>query len=129
MIDKTKDNFTQTLSVKEIVEELEISKDDYYRTLSISKDEDLELHLKKEPNSCFINNYFDVSLKTIVKAYFSNRECSVPEVVYHILPVLKLTRIIPAVYFVNTNPPEERVQVLLSEKELSELPDNSPKRF
>ena len=28
--------------------------------MSISKDEDLELHLKKKPNSCFINNYFDV---------------------------------------------------------------------
>ena len=30
------------------------------------------------------------------------------------------------VYFVNTNPPEERVQVLHSEKELSQLPGNSP---
>ena len=59
----TKDNFTQSLSVKEILDELEISKDDYYRALSISKDEDLELHLKREPNSCFVNNYFDVGLK------------------------------------------------------------------
>ena len=53
VIDPTKDNFTQPLSVKEILDELEISKDDYYRALSISKDEDLELHLKKEPNSLF----------------------------------------------------------------------------
>ena len=53
MIDPTKDNFTQPLSVKEILDELEISKDDYYRALSISNDEDLELHLKKEPNSLF----------------------------------------------------------------------------
>ena len=59
----TKDNFTQSLSVKEILDELEISKDDYYRALSISKDEDLELHLKREPNSCFVNNYFDIGLK------------------------------------------------------------------
>ena len=29
-------------------------------------------------------------------------------------------------YFFNTNLPEERVQVLLSEKKLSELPDNVP---
>ena len=63
MIDPTKENFTQPLSVKEILDELEISKDDYYRTLSILKDEDLELHLKRKPNSCFINNYFDVGLK------------------------------------------------------------------
>ena len=33
--------------------------------------------------------------------------------------------IFPAVYFVNTNPPEERIQILLSEKELSEIPDDS----
>ena len=44
---------------------------------------------------------------------------------YHILPELKLRRIFPAVYFVNLNPPEERVQVLFPEKEISELPDDS----
>ena len=63
MIDPTKDNFNQPPSVKEILDELEISKDDYYRVLSISKDEDLKLHLTREPNSCFANNYFDVGLK------------------------------------------------------------------
>ena len=63
MIDPTNDNFAQSPSVKEILDELEISKDDYYRALSISKDEDLEWHLKREPNSCFVNNYFDVGLK------------------------------------------------------------------
>ena len=42
VIDPTKDNFTQPLSSKEILDELEISSDDYYRALSISKDEDLE---------------------------------------------------------------------------------------
>ena len=55
VIDPTKNNFTQPLSVKEILDELEISKDDYYRALSISKDEELELHLKRKPNSCFVN--------------------------------------------------------------------------
>ena len=64
MIGPTKDNFTQPLSVKEILDELEISKDDYHRAFSILKDDDLELHLKREPNSCFVNNYFDVGLKT-----------------------------------------------------------------
>ena len=61
--DPTKDAFTQPPSVKEILDKLEISKDDYYRVLTISKDEDLELHLKREPTSCFVNNYFDVGLK------------------------------------------------------------------
>ena len=63
VIDPTKDNFTQPLSSKEILDELEISSDDYYRALSISKDEDLERYLKRKPNSDFVNNYFDVGLK------------------------------------------------------------------
>ena len=42
----TKHNFTQLLCVQEILDELEIAKVDYYRALSISKDEDLELHSK-----------------------------------------------------------------------------------
>ena len=49
--------------MKEILDELKISKNDCYRPLSISKYEDLELHLKKRSNSCFVNNYFDVGLK------------------------------------------------------------------
>ena len=40
-----------------------ISKDDYYKAFSVSKDNDLELRLKMQPNSCFINDYFDVGLK------------------------------------------------------------------
>ena len=48
---------------KEIANELKNSKDDYYRTLTKSKDEDLQLHLKIEPSSYFANNYFDVGLK------------------------------------------------------------------
>ena len=63
MIGPTKKNFTQPLSAKETLDELEISKDDYYRALSISKDEDLELRLKREPYFSFVINYFDVSLK------------------------------------------------------------------
>ena len=60
VIDPTKDNYTQPLSITEI---LEISKDDYYRALPISKDEDLVLYLKRQPDSWFVNNYFDVHLK------------------------------------------------------------------
>ena len=60
VIDPTKDNFTQSLCVKKILDQLEISKDHYYRVLPISKDEDLQLHVKREPNSSFVNNYFAV---------------------------------------------------------------------
>ena len=48
---------------------------------------------------------------------------------YHILSKLKLRRIFATVYFVNTNPPEERAEVLLSEKELRELPGDIPNIF
>ena len=40
MVDPTKDNFTQSLNIQEILNELEMSEDDYYKALSISKDED-----------------------------------------------------------------------------------------
>ena len=68
-------------------------------------------------------------MKTIAKAYLSNRECSVQEEVYHIFPELNLRRIFPAVYFVNANLPEKRVQVFIYEKELGGLPDDSPNIF
>ena len=63
VIDPTKDNFTQPLSIQEILDELEIAKDDYYKSLSVLKDDNLELLLKRQPNSCFVNTYFDVGLK------------------------------------------------------------------
>ena len=204
MIDQTKDNFSQPLSIKEILDELKMSKDVYCRSLSISKDEDLQLHLKRQPNSCFFSNYFDdycralsiskdedlqlhlicnnhfdvglkpwqenmdiqpvfneyeavtyiceyfsktedhcsqamkkaagetfennmhhrVTMKTIAKVYLSNRVRSVLEVVYNILPKIRriFRRIFPALYFVNKNLPEKRLQLLLSEKELAKQP-------
>ena len=86
--------------------------------------------MKQAPKEAFENNmHHHSTMEIIAKAYLSNRECSVQQAVYHILPELKLRRIFPALYFVNTNPLEERVQVLLSEKELSELPDNIPNIF
>ena len=85
---------------------------------------------EKATKKVFENNmHHHDAMKTIAKAYLSNRECSVRETVYHILPELKLRRIFPDVYFVNTNPLGEGVQVLLSEKELGELQDESPDIF
>ena len=86
--------------------------------------------MKQAAKEAFENNmHHHDTMKTIAKAYLSNRECSVQKAVYHILSELKLRRILPAVYFVNTNLSEERVQVLLSEKELRELPDDRPNDF
>ena len=48
VIGPTKDSFTQPPSKTKLIDNLEISKDDYCRTLSISKDDDLDLRLKRE---------------------------------------------------------------------------------
>ena len=47
VIDPTKNNFTKPFSIQEILDELQVSKDDYYKALSVSKDDYLELHLKR----------------------------------------------------------------------------------
>ena len=57
VIDPIKDNFTQLMSIKEIIDELKIYKDDYYKALSISK-EDLKLDLKRQPNSCWLTGKY-----------------------------------------------------------------------
>ena len=86
--------------------------------------------MKQAAKEAFENNMrHRKTMKTITKAYLSNKERSVQETVYHILPELKLRRTFPAVYFVSTNITRKRVQVLLSEKELRELPDDSPNIF
>ena len=91
-----------------------------------SKTEDQCLQaLKQAAKEAYENNMYHHD----TKAYLNSRQCSVQEAVYHILPGLKLRKIFAAVYFVNTNLPEENFQVLLSEKELSELPDDSPNIF
>ena len=96
-----------------------------------SKNEDqCSQAIKNEAKKAFENNtHHHDTMKKIAKAYLTNRECSVQKAVYQILPELKLRRIFPAVHFVNTNLSEERFQVLLPEKQLSELVDNSPDNF
>ena len=86
--------------------------------------------MKEAAKEAYENNmHHHDTMKTIAKVYLNSRECSVQENVYRSLPELKLRRIFPTVYFVNTNLPEERVQILFSEKKLSELPDDSPNIF
>ena len=61
------------------------------------------------------------TMKNILKAYTSNRECSVQAVVYHILPELHLRRFFPGVQFVNKYLPEERSKIPQTEEQLSSL--------
>ena len=178
VMDPEKENYKTLLTIDETLLKLDISKEDYYHSLSISVDDDYEPHLIRPPNSCFVNNYFDASLrawqanmniqpvfneykavaymcsffsksedkcsfamkqaarearkldqfntmKNILKAYTSNRECSVQEAVYHIFPELHLRRVFPGVQFVNTALPEGRSKILQTEGQLSSLPEDS----
>ena len=53
-----KDDYMIPLSIGEILAFLDISYSDYKQALSISSSNDFEIHYKRSPNSCYINNYF-----------------------------------------------------------------------
>ena len=52
-----KENFEEVSSIH-ILMELNITEEEYYNALSISSDSDFQIHIKREPNACFINNFF-----------------------------------------------------------------------
>ena len=58
LLDSTKDDCEEINKIDEILASLEISKHDYKEALSISEDNDFQIHYKWPPNSCFVNNYF-----------------------------------------------------------------------
>ena len=55
-------NYQEIPSIEEILLHLEITPEEYYNALSISSDNDFQIHLKRAPNSCFVNNYFSEGL-------------------------------------------------------------------
>ena len=50
---------------------------------------------------------------------------SVQEAVYQVMPELWLRKVFPAVVFANSNLPENRYRICLSEDEIKELDENS----
>ena len=59
----SKDTYQKDSSMNDVLLEFQLTKKEYYWTLSISSDNDFKLHLKRDTNSCFINNYNSVLLK------------------------------------------------------------------
>ena len=55
---KAKDNYVELKSIEKSLSLLEISSKNYEEALSIPDDSDLEIHYKRAPNLCFVNNYF-----------------------------------------------------------------------
>ena len=62
-LETSKDTYWKDLSIDSVLLELQLTKKEYYWTLSISSENDFQLHLKRDTNSCFINNYNPVLLK------------------------------------------------------------------
>ena len=53
-----KENFDDIPGIKNILAELKLTEEEYYGALSILSDFDFQIHLKRKPNACFINNFF-----------------------------------------------------------------------
>ena len=61
--DVQREDYIKPKSIEEILNMLDINVDAYYRSLEISDDNDFQIHLRRTPNSCFVNNYFRVGLE------------------------------------------------------------------
>ena len=63
ILNPCKENFEEVPSIENILSELGITKEEYYNALSISCDSDFQIHIRRKPNACFINNFFIEGLK------------------------------------------------------------------
>ena len=63
ILNPTKDGFKKVPEISEILTKLNVTERERYSVLSISSDSDFQIHLKRQPNSCFINNFFSKSLQ------------------------------------------------------------------
>ena len=61
--DGQREDYIEPKSIEEILNMLDINVDAYYRSLEISDDNEFQIHLRRTPNSCFVNNYFRVGLE------------------------------------------------------------------
>ena len=98
---KIKGTFDTNLTIEKILADLGISSKDYYWALSISRDSHYQIHFKRAPDSCFVNNYNPILLKawqanidlqpvydyykaiTYMTAYFSKSETETTEALKH----------------------------------------------
>lgn len=59
-----KESFEQVPSINEILSKLCLTKDEYYKCFFISRDSDFQIHLERNPNVCFVINYFIKGLQS-----------------------------------------------------------------
>ena len=87
---------------------------EYFRAMKQAFNESLE----RSAESC-------EQMNSTAHPYVSNRECSPHKVVYQVMPELWLRKVFPGVLYVNSNIPEKRVRMMLNEKEIFEIPEDS----
>ena len=68
-------------------------------------------------------------MMSVANAYLNRGECSIQECVYHVLPGQWLRRTFPGVIFTNSNVPEKRFCIFLSENKIMDLPEDSKDIF
>ena len=68
-------------------------------------------------------------MKKLAIAFLTNRQCSLQEAVYQLMPELWLRKTFPVVTFANSNLPEKRYKICKSKDELSQLPEDSTDVF
>uniref|UniRef100_A0A7M5V9S6 ATP-dependent DNA helicase n=2 Tax=Clytia hemisphaerica TaxID=252671 RepID=A0A7M5V9S6_9CNID len=102
-----------------------------YMCAYLSKSEDEVSHAMTQAVQDAFENGGDKyeQMKSVAHAYVSKREVSVQEAVYLTMPELWLRKLYPGVTFANTNVPEKRFRMCLSEDEISQLPEDSTSIF
>ena len=60
--DNTREDYEKVKSIEEILDLLHILVDEYYHYLVKSEDDDFQIHLRRPPNSCFVNNDLKIGL-------------------------------------------------------------------
>ena len=64
-------------------------------------------------------------MKSVAHVYVSKRECSQQEAVYQVMPELWLRKVFLGVLYASSNIPEKRVRIMMSKKEIIQLPEES----
>ena len=60
--DPAASNYCELQDISTILQSLGLNEEEYYNALSISTDNDFQIHLRRPANSCFINSYFEEGL-------------------------------------------------------------------
>ena len=62
ILDPLKSDYVKPKDINSILLEIGFTTEEYYDALKISTDNDFQIHFKRKPNSCFVNNYFTEGL-------------------------------------------------------------------